>query len=164
MNGNRFHPPRIAVSTSVHVREDAPGALERTAYSRALDAVRAEVGERAAAVVELARELGLRSKEASLIDARAALAEAQQRGAITVDAGTKGGREREVPITSETQVQALERAAQAQGGDRSMVPEGRAGRPGARASYATPARSCRSTRAAGCTTCGQATRASAMRR
>ncbi|BBQ13105.1 tyrosine-type recombinase/integrase [Stenotrophomonas maltophilia] len=107
-----------------HVREDAPGALDREAVSRAVDAVRAEVGERAAAVVELARELGLRSKEASLIDARAALAEAQQRGAITVDAGTKGGREREVPITSETQVQALERAAQAQGGDRSMVPEG----------------------------------------
>jgi site-specific recombinase XerC len=107
-----------------HVREDAPGALDREAVSRAVDAVRAEVGERAAAVVELARELGLRSKEASLLDARGALAEARERGAVTVDAGTKGGREREVPITSETQVQALERAAQAQGGDRSMVPEG----------------------------------------
>lgn len=107
-----------------HVREDAPGALDRTAYSRALDAVRAEVGERAAAVVELARELGLRSKEASLINARAALAEAQQRGAATIDAGTKGGREREVPITSPAQVQALERAATAQGSDRSMVPAG----------------------------------------
>ena len=74
-------------------------------------------------MVELCRELGLRSKEASLIDARAALAEAKERGAVTVDAGTKGGREREVPITSPAQVQALERAAEAQGGDRSMVPE-----------------------------------------
>lgn len=86
--------------------------------------MREQVGERAGAVVELCRELGLRSKEASLIDARAALAEARERGAVTVDAGTKGGREREVPITSEAQVQALERAAAAQAGDRSMVPEG----------------------------------------
>lgn len=107
-----------------HVREDAPGALDREAVSRAVDAVRAEVGERVGAVVELCRELGLRSKEASLIDARAALAEAREHGAVTVDAGTKGGREREVPITSQAQVQALERAAAAQGGDRSMVPEG----------------------------------------
>ena len=105
-----------------HVREDAPGALDREAVSRAVEAVRAEVGERAGAVVELCRELGLRSKEASLINARAALAEAKDRGAITVDAGTKGGREREVPITSPAQVEALQRAATAQGADRSMIP------------------------------------------
>lgn len=105
-----------------HVREDAPGALDRAAYGRAVEAVREQVGERAGAVVELARELGLRSKEASLLDARAALTEAKDRGAITVDAGTKGGREREVPIASPAQVQALERAAEAQGSDRSMVP------------------------------------------
>ena len=105
-----------------HVRQDAPGALDRDAVGRAVDAVRAEVGERAAAVVELARELGLRSKEASLIDARAAMAEARERGAVTVDAGTKGGREREVPITSPAQVEALQRAATAQGADRSMIP------------------------------------------
>lgn len=64
-----------------HVREDAPGALDRGAYSRAVETVREQVGERAGAVVELARELGLRSKEASLINARAALAEAKERGA-----------------------------------------------------------------------------------
>lgn len=107
-----------------HVRKDAPGALDRSASGRAVEAVRAEVGERAGAVVELCRELGLRSKEASLIDARAALAEAKERGAVTVDAGTKGGREREVPITSPGQVQALERAAQAQGEARAVMPPG----------------------------------------
>lgn len=105
-----------------HVRQDAPGALDRGAYSRAVEAVRAEVGERAGAAVELCRELGLRSKEASLLDARGALAEASARGAVTITEGSKGGREREVPITSAAQVQALERAAQAQGGDRSMIP------------------------------------------
>ena len=104
------------------VRQDAPGALDRSAYGRAVEAVRDQVGERAGAVVELARELGLRSKEASLLDARAALAQAEARGAVTITDGTKGGREREVPITSEAQVQALERAAQAQGDARAVMP------------------------------------------
>lgn len=103
-------------------RQDAPGALDREGYSRAVDAVRAEVGERAAAVVVLCRELGLRSKEASLLNARAALAEAQERGAVTITEGSKGGREREVPITSPAQMQVLERAAQAQGDARAVMP------------------------------------------
>ena len=72
--------------------------------------------------MELARELGLRSKEASLLDARAALAEAQQRGALTISDGTKGGREREVPITNQGQREALDRAAQAQGDARAVIP------------------------------------------
>lgn len=104
------------------VRQDAPGALDRGAYSRAAEAVRDQVGDRAGAVVELARELGLRSKEASLLDARSALAQASERGAVTITEGSKGGREREVPITSPGQVQALERAAQAQGEARAVMP------------------------------------------
>ena len=104
------------------VRTDAPGALDRAAYGRALEVVREQVGERAGAVVELARDLGLRSKEASLLDARGALAEAQQRGVVTITEGTKGGRAREVPITSPAQVQVLERAAQAQGDARAVMP------------------------------------------
>ena len=104
------------------VRQDAPGALARGSYGRAVEAVRDQVGERAGAVVELARELGLRSKEASLLDARAALAEASERGAVTISDGTKGGREREVPITSEAQLGALARAAEAQGDARAVIP------------------------------------------
>lgn len=106
------------------VREDAPGALDRAAYGQALAAVREQVGERAAATVELARELGLRSKEASLLDARSALHEALQRGAVTISDGTKGGREREISITSPVQVQALERAAHAQGDAIAVMPPG----------------------------------------
>lgn len=103
-------------------REEAPGALDREAYGRAVDAVREQVGERAAAVVELCRELGLRSKEASLIDAREALREALSEGRISIYNGTKGGREREIPIVSDRQLEAIQRAAEAQGSDRSMVP------------------------------------------
>jgi hypothetical protein len=104
------------------IRESAPGGLDRDAYARAVEAVREGLGERAAAVVELARELGLRSKEASLIDAKAAHAEALSRGVVTVSAGTKGGLSRELPITTERQLEALSRAAAAQGDGRSMIP------------------------------------------
>jgi integrase len=105
-----------------HVREDAPGALDRAVYERALDAVRSELGERAGAIVELCREFGLRSKEASLLDAKSALREAETRGVVTISAGTKGGRDREVPIVHDRQIAALERAAEAQGRDHSMIP------------------------------------------
>ena len=66
------------------IRADAPGALDRLAYGRALDAVREELGPKSAAVVELCRELGLRSKEASLFDARSAVEEATERGFVTI--------------------------------------------------------------------------------
>ena len=104
------------------VRQDAPGALDRAAYGRAVEAVRDQVGERAGAAVELCRELGLRSKEASLLDARGALAEASARGTVTITEGSKGGREREVPITNQGQREALDRAAQAQGDARAVMP------------------------------------------
>lgn len=104
------------------VRKDAPGALDRSAYSEAVASVRANVGERAAAMVELARELGLRSKEASLLDARAALAQAQKTGYVAIFEGTKGGLERTVPITSPGQIEALQRAAGAQAEARAVMP------------------------------------------
>lgn len=106
------------------IRESVPGALDREVYSRALEAVRETVGDRAAAVVELCRELGLRSKEASLLDARAALQEALKTGSVTISDGTKGGRTREVAISSPRALDALERASIAQGDARSMIPAG----------------------------------------
>ena len=104
------------------VREAAPGALDRGAYGHALEAVREQLSARAAAVVELARELGLRSKEASLLDARAALAQAETRGSVMIRDGTKGGRKREVPITGEGQREALAHAARAQADARAVMP------------------------------------------
>jgi hypothetical protein len=110
------------ISERSAIREEAPGALDRSSYERAVAEVRSQLGERAASVVELAREFGLRSKEASLLDAKAALAEALSSNSVTISDGTKGGRPREVPITSERQLDALSRAAQTQGSDRSMIP------------------------------------------
>lgn len=105
-----------------HVREGAPAALDRAVYESRLDEARGTLSDRAVSVCELSRELGLRSKEASLLDARTALKEANERGAVSVSDGTKGGREREVPITSPGQLAALERAAAAQGDARAVIP------------------------------------------
>ena len=106
------------------VREHAPQAIDRTTYENARDIVRDTLGYRATAIVELARELGLRSKEASLLDAEKAYLEAKETGKITISEGTKGGREREVPITSEHQLKALKNASEAQGEGRNLISKG----------------------------------------
>ena len=110
------------------IRQEAPGAINNTTVIQVIALVQEKLGDRAAAVVELARSLGLRSKEASLINARAALKQALTKESVTVGYGTKGGFAREVPITSPAQLQVLERAAAAQGGDRSMIPAGQSWR------------------------------------
>lgn len=106
------------------IREDSPGSLDRGAFNAAVEAVREAGGDRAASVVELARDFGMRSKEASLLDARSALQEANEKSSITVSEGTKGGLSREVPITSSAQLETLQRAAEAQGNSKSMIPDG----------------------------------------
>lgn len=85
-------------------------------------AAKEAVSERIGALMDVQRELGLRFEESAKLDARSALAEAQERGAVSIEDGTKGGRDREVPITNERQLEALERAAEIQGNDRSMIP------------------------------------------
>lgn len=106
-----------------HVRDTPPMAIERgPQLAPALDALR-EAGQlRGAAVAELARELGLRSKEASLLDAKKAVKEAEKNGRVTISVGTKGGRNREVPIASPAALEALQRAAEAQGSARAVMP------------------------------------------
>ena len=54
-------------------------------------------------LVEVARALGLRLKEASLLNARVALGQVKKHGAVNITAGTKGGRghrvDRWVPVS-----------------------------------------------------------------
>ncbi len=80
---------------------------------------------RVAAVAELARELGLRFREAALLDAKVALAEADRTGNVNVTRGTKGGRgryvDRLVPVTA-TAREALVNAAAVQGRGRNVIP------------------------------------------
>lgn len=103
------------------VRDVAPTSHDQDRCSRAIEAAR-EVDPRAAQVAELARDLGLRSKEAALLDAKAAASEARETGSVTVTEGTKGGQEREVPVT-EKALETLDRTADLQGDSRSVMGE-----------------------------------------
>jgi len=77
---------------------------------------------RAASVAELAYNLGLRAKEASLLDAVKALKEAESENRVSITCGAKGGKNRIVPILKVEQIKALEQAVKAQGGARSVMP------------------------------------------
>jgi len=78
---------------------------------------------RQASIAELALDLGLRSKEASLLDARSAYAEALRCNSVSISDGTKGGLSRTVPITdTQQQIQTLANAARAQGDARAVMP------------------------------------------
>lgn len=118
--------PAQVVGRRTHVRTQAPRGLDRRTVRRCADELRQIGHPRVASVVELARELGLRLRKASMLDARAALRQATNRGAINITAGTKGGRghhvDRWVPV-SDTARKSLERAAAVQGAGRNLIPE-----------------------------------------
>ena len=85
-----------------------------------------ERGEfRVALVAALARDLGLRFREASLLNARLALHEATQRVRVNIIAGTKGGRgrsvDRWVPI-SDRAIETLKQAAAVQSNGSNLIP------------------------------------------
>jgi hypothetical protein len=96
--------------------------VDRTVLARGLEPLRGADQLRAAAVAVLARELGLRMKEAALLNACKALQEARERGRVTISAGTKGGRSRTVPVLQAQQLRALANAIFLQGKGRSLMP------------------------------------------
>lgn len=104
------------------IRHEAPIALDRSTYEKALAIVAKKFGAKGRAIVELCREWGLRSKEASLLDAKKAVAEAENRGWITITKGTKGGLVRSIQLTTLEQTVALVHAAAAQGNDLAVMP------------------------------------------
>lgn len=115
-----LHDCGIAQRTGV--RHQVPEGLDRGQVALVADQLRNCGQKRGAAVLELCRDFGLRSKEASLLDATRAAQEARTTGQVTISAGTKGGRTRTVPITDAGQLATLGRAAAAQGAARSLVP------------------------------------------
>lgn len=106
------------IAKRTHVRIVPPTGLNRDHLQRTLSRLDA----RGYAITSLARELGLRSKEASLLDAVSALNEAVKTGAVTIEHGTKGGRSRTFSLSSERQLTALQRAAEVQGLARAVMP------------------------------------------
>lgn len=88
--------PASFVGERSHVRTEAPGGLDRTEVQTASTSMREAGLGRAAAVTELAREFGLREREATLGNLGRWSKEAKQQGAINITEGTKGGRGNEI--------------------------------------------------------------------
>lgn len=76
-------------------------------------------------IAQLARDFGLRFREASLLDAKQALKEAPQYNRINITEGTKGGRGKEkdrwVPVNREN-LQTFQQVVQMQGQNRNLIP------------------------------------------
>lgn len=107
-----------------HIRRTPPSGLDREVLEKALHALRAAGLDRGAAIAELARDLGLRSREGALLDAQAALRWTDGHEYLVIAAGTKGGRPRQIPLSNrERQFKVLERAAAVQGSHHSLVPK-----------------------------------------
>jgi hypothetical protein len=113
---------RIRVAPAAFV---GPAGLDQKVVRQCADQLRQNGHERVAATVEVARALGLRLKEASLLNARVALGQVKKHGAVNITAGTKGGRghrvDRWVPVSGAA-VGCLVRAARAQGSGRNLIP------------------------------------------
>jgi len=117
---NSVSPTRTCgIAKRSNIRKTPAASIERDK----VEAARERMTARGQAITDLARDLGLRSKEASLINAKGALNEARSTGRVTITDGTKGGKRREVPITQGRQIASLERAALVQGEARSLIPE-----------------------------------------
>jgi hypothetical protein len=122
----RLSPARL-VGQRVNVRERAPASLDRRIVTERIAALEQHGQPCVAAVAALARNLGLRFREASLLDAREAHRQAVGTHRINVTRGTKGGRGKEVdrwvPVTPEGLI-SLVRAAALQENKENLLPEG----------------------------------------
>ncbi|WP_287600318.1 integrase domain-containing protein [Thiothrix sp.] len=120
--------PSEAVGQRSHIRTDIPGGIDRAEVKIACDRMAAAGLNRAAAVTGLAREFGMRGKEACIGDLNRWIKEAATQQAINITEGTKGGRGREVdrwvPVTA-TGLEALHRALDASpSGSRNLLAAG----------------------------------------
>lgn len=110
-------PPRC------HLRQMRPGGLDADELQSAVDDLTSRYIFRPAALVNLCRVFGLRTKEAALLDLRAAIKQLMTKREIDIRHGTKGGRRRQMPVQCDVQLAALTFALQQVGSDRCLVPE-----------------------------------------
>jgi len=117
--------PVELVGQRSRIRTTTPAGLDQKVVRQCADQLRQNGHEHIAALVEVARALGLRLKEACLLNARVALGQVKKHGAVNITAGTKGGRghrvDRWVPVSGSA-IGCLMRAAKAQGRGRNLIP------------------------------------------
>lgn len=103
--------PSEAVGQRNNVRTVAPALLDRTLYQRCVNELQAQGLERATILLEMARETGMRLREATLQNYSRCERESERGGQINVVDGTKGGRDADRYITLTPQAHnALDRA------------------------------------------------------
>ena len=131
-NDIAINPAEALDGKRCHIRTEPP-ELSRDKLSAVQQELCDQGHNRIAALLGLCRELGLRSREAALLDCKKALIQARENGMIDIERGTKGGRgkstvtspsrvERLVPV-SDTAMKALETAATLQSHKDNLVPE-----------------------------------------
>ena len=125
--------PAQFVDKRSHIRTTVPASYNRQALNLASVQLRQNGQERLALIALLTRELGLRFKEACLLDTRKAFREAQRFGRVTITQGTKGGRnkrqpnrssnrsERSVPV-NQGMLEVLHQAAELQANNKNLIP------------------------------------------
>ena len=117
--------PAKLIGQRTRVRTDPPAGLDAKTVRQCADRLRMNGHQEIAAMVEVARSLGLRLREASMLNARAALGQAKKHGAVNITAGIKGGRghrvDRWVPVSGAA-IGCLVRAAKVQESSRNLIP------------------------------------------
>lgn len=103
--------PSEKLGPKSNIRESAPKSLDRSISNQLVGSLRESGYQRAASVFELAREIGVRSQEASLANLDRWKQEADKFGKVNVIDGTKGGRTapRWVPVSEQARF-AIQRA------------------------------------------------------
>lgn len=117
--------PAQWVGNRSNVRTTVPVTLERSRTDEPFQRLLLNGQERTLHIAQLTRTFGLRFKEASLLNAKQALRQAEQLGRINITRGTKGGRgngvDRWVPV-NQRQLALLKEAVQLQGKANNLMP------------------------------------------
>ncbi len=94
-------PKKLSGEGRTRYRQTAPTGMDRNQVGHAAEVLRTAGLQRAASVVELARDMGVREKEAALGDLKRWAREAKLLGKVNIQEGTKGGRTapRWVPVS-----------------------------------------------------------------
>ncbi len=118
--------PGAVLGKRSSVRTSPPGGLDRRPVQEAVAQLIANDRARVAATALLCRELGLRRREAALLDLNLARDQASQLGRVNIIAGTKGGRgrsvDRWVPIPDPAKA-AIDLAVKAAGEGSKLIPD-----------------------------------------
>lgn len=113
--------PRLLVGARTFVRKVPPTGIDTSAVNRAAVYLNNNGEQALGAVLLLCRNLGLRFREASILNISVALRQAQRKGVVRIEKGTKGGRPRIIPVTLEM-VDALQVAKSAVPAGGNVIP------------------------------------------